>query len=150
MQLLLPLFFIRFLLVDKYTDTSTYTQRHSLTNPQVPFKNLHNFTQKAPHIHFYINRTMVEIINQFISAHPVVNFCYLMVYERSKYLQWRLLRFYKWLSTHTPVVINECKISFYYLKLLMNCGYCFPCPSYHNPLEFNIPIYYDRRTIAMF
>ena len=135
MQLLLPLFFIRFLLVDKYTDTSTYTQRHtqhSLTNPQVPFKNLHNFTQKAPHIHFYINRTMVEIINQFISAHPVVNFCYFMVYERSKDLQWRLLRFYKWLSTHTPVVINECKINFYYLKLLMNYTLV---KSYHTPLN---------------
>ena len=122
---------------------STVVYRYSLTITQLPFENLHNFTQKAPHIHFYINRTMVEIINQFISAHPVVNFCYFMVYERSKDLQWRLLRFYKWLSTHTPVVINECKINFYYLKL-----YASKIIPY--PLEFNIPIYYDKRTIAMF
>ena len=93
---------------------------YSLTITQLPFENLHNFTQKAAHIHFYINRTMVEIINQFISAHPVVNFCYFMVYERSKY------------PYATPVAINECSVNFYYLKLLMNCGYCFPCPRRQN------------------
>ena len=113
MQLLLPFFFIRF-----YTCRETHWHKHiyALTHSQHPCKNLHNLTQKAPHIHFYINRTMVEIINQFISAHPVVNFRYFMVYERSKYLQWALLRFYKWLRTQTPVAINECRINFYYLS----------------------------------